>query len=159
MHDWEVELAGFLNELSSVQAELLEVLSIKRRRLAEADLEGLSSLSQREQSLNARLQACQDRRTGLMRQAQNEGIVGDSLQSLHAGLAGRQPALERDVRAAAARSRLVQQECLANWVLAQRTLLYLSQLLELIGTGGRPRPTYSKGEPAGARGALMDRAA
>jgi hypothetical protein len=159
MHDWESDLAGFLNELSAVQGELLELLATKRRRLAAADLEGLAALNAHEQELASRLQACQDRRTQLLRRAQAEGLRGDSLQSLHATLPARQESLAQDVRQAAARSRLLQQESLANWVLTQRTLLYLSQLLELIGTGGRKSPTYSKGEPAGARGALMDRAA
>lgn len=160
MHsDWEADLAEFLNELSAVQGELLDLLAAKRGRLAAADLDGLAALAEREQDLTARLQACQDRRGEMLRQAQTQGLPGDSLQSLHAALPSRQAAMEKNVRQAAARSRLLQQESLANWVLTQRTLLYLSQLLELIGTGGRTRPTYSKGEPAAARGALMDRAA
>jgi hypothetical protein len=160
MHgDWEADLAGFLNELSAVQGELLELLSAKRSLLAMADLEGLAALGAREQELTERLESCHERRTELVREAQDQGLEGDSLQSLHAAMPSRQAALEKNVRQAAARSRLLQQESLANWVLTQRTLLYLSQLLELIGTGGRTRPTYSKEESGGARGALVDRAA
>lgn len=157
--DWEAGLAGFLNELSSVQAELLDLLTTKRKRLAAADLQGLADLEPREQELTLRLQACQDARVELLRQAQSQGLPGDSLQSAHASLSRRDAALENNLRQASARTRLLQQESISNWVLTQRTLLYLSQLLELIGTGGRRRPTYGKGEPARAAGALMDRAA
>ncbi len=157
--EWEAALAEFLTELSAVQGELLDLISAKRLRLAAADLEGLASLGMREQELTARLQACQERRVKLLREAPSQGLPGDSLQSVHARLPSRQPSLEKNVRETAARARLLQQESLTNWVITQRTLLYLSQLLELIGTGGRRSPTYSKGAPAGATGALVDRAA
>ena len=54
---------------------------------------------------------------------------------------------------------LLQHHSLANWVLAQRSLLHISQLLEIIATGGRLRPTYGKSEPVLARGALVDQEA
>ena len=59
----------------------------------------------------------------------------------------------------ARRSRQVQQRNLTNWVLAQRALIHWSQLLEIIATGGRMRPTYGKGDSAGGPGALVDQAA
>jgi hypothetical protein len=157
--DWETELAGFLNELSSVQTELLDLLTTKRKRLAAADLVGLAELADREQELTARLHACQEARASLLRQAQTHGWPGDSLQSVQASRPQGSAGMDSTFRQAAARTRLLQQESISNWVLTQRTLLYLSQLLELIGTGGRRRPTYGKGEPACATGALMDRAA
>ena len=46
---------------------------------------------------------------------------------------------------AAERSRLLQHQSLTNWVLVQRSLLHLSQLIEIIATGGRPKPTYGNG--------------
>ncbi len=43
-------------------------------------------------------------------------------------------------------------------VAAQRTVLHLSQLLEIIATGGRAQPTYGKGRSADCGGALLDQA-
>ena len=157
--NWEAELAGYLNELSEVQTELLDLLAAKRKRLAVADLAGLADLSTREQELTVRLQSCQENRTQLLEQAQSQGLPAASLQSVHASLPAAGAEVGSNLRQAAARSRLLQQESISNWVLTQRTLLYLAQLLELIGTGGRRRPTYDKGEPARATGALVDRAA
>lgn len=155
--DWDKELAGFLNDLSAVQSDLLDLLANKRKALAAADLAGLATLEQRERDLTSRLQVCHNRRGELLRRAAQEGLPGDSLQSLQAALPA--PEHATGMRQAAAQTRLLQHQSLTNWVLTQRTLLYLSQLLEIIGTGGRPRPTYSKGEPSGATGALVDRAA
>jgi len=38
-------------------------------------------------------------------------------------------------------------------------LLHLSQMLEIIATGGKKRPTYSKDEAPDCGGALVDRVA
>jgi hypothetical protein len=58
----------------------------------------------------------------------------------------------------AARARLLQHQSLANWVLAQRTVLHLSQMLEIIATGGRLQPTYGKENSAATGGSLVDQA-
>jgi hypothetical protein len=39
------------------------------------------------------------------------------------------------------------------------SLLHLSQMIEIIATGGRPKPTYEKGPGSNSGGALVDRAA
>jgi hypothetical protein len=57
---------------------------------------------------------------------------------------------------ARSRTRLLQHQSLTNWVIIQRTLLHLSQVIEIIATGGRMQPTYDKNP---ARGALVDQTA
>ena len=57
------------------------------------------------------------------------------------------------------RMRLLQTGLLTNWLLAQRTLLHISQLLEIIATGGRIQPTYVVSESVQSRGALLDQEA
>jgi hypothetical protein len=52
--------------------------------------------------------------------------------------------------------RLLQNQSITNWVLAQRSLLHVSQLLEIIATGGRLQPTYGEGETVNAVGSLQD---
>jgi hypothetical protein len=117
-------------------------------------------MQRRELDLTARLERCHERRAELLAQAAGDGLPSDSLRALGSALSKseRKP-LDDSIREAAARSRLLQHHSLTNWVLTQRTLLHLAQLLEIIGTGGRTSPTYGKGEPRGASGALMDHAA
>jgi hypothetical protein len=50
--------------------------------------------------------------------------------------------MAREARENAARMRVLQHHSLVNWVLAQRALLHVSQLLEIIATGGRTQPNY-----------------
>jgi hypothetical protein len=109
--------------------------------------------------LIARLQACQQRRQGLLARAANQGLPSDSIQSLSKSLPQSvRKRLRGDLDEARERSRILQHECLTNWVLVQRTLLHLSQLIEIIATGGRMKPTYGNGSDCREQGALVDRA-
>jgi hypothetical protein len=160
MSNWETELAELLRELSGTQTELLAVITQKRQYMAVPDADGMSQLEDRERQLGDRLQACHERRGELLRKASDEGLPSESLSRLAAAMP--QEARDRlgsQVQESKVRSRLLQHQSLTNWVLAQRTLLHLSQLLEIIASGGRLKPTYGRGDSIHARGALVDREA
>ena len=158
--DWEAAIADLLDELSTVQEGLLATLTSKRDVLAAGDVKALESLQQREQELGERLQACHDQRAALLQQAAQQGLPSDSISRLASALPnadGEQ--LGNTVQQVSERTQLLRHHSLANWVLAQRSLLHLSQLLEILATGGKTKPTYSKEESPHARGNLVDRAA
>jgi len=157
--DWSGEIGDLLDELTTVQQELLDVLASKRDRIVRGELGEAETLAGREQSLADRLSACQTRRGELLAEAERRRLPSDSLRQLAASLerAEREPLKER-VGEAAAQARLLQHHSLANWVLAQRSLLHVSQLIEIIATGGRLQPTYGN-EAHGSSGALVDHAA
>jgi hypothetical protein len=157
---WETEIGEFLAELSDVQSALLATLHEKRQMLATSDHAALASMAGREQALLERLQACHDRRQELLSRAGEDGQPADSIKSLSERLpVERRGPLQASIRDAADRSRLLQHQSLTNWVLVQRTLLHLSQMIEIIATGGRSRPTYGRGSDSAPSGALVDRAA
>lgn len=158
--NWDEDLAGLLRELSAVQGELLEVLAEKHQALAAADLGRMAAVQQREQQMIERLQDCQQQRRAMLDRAATAGLPDDSIRSLAAALprAGRQQ-LDAQVQTAAAQSRLLRHQSLTNWVLAQRSVLHLSQMLEIIATGGQMRPTYGRENSHSAGGSLVDQAA
>ncbi len=154
----ETQLAALLDELSNVQTEMLEVLSAKRDLMADGDLAGIQELHPRESELCQRLQNCHDRRAGLLATAAAQGRPNDSLRQLAASLpAAKTGGLSRQVKQATAKMRLLQHQSLTNWVLAQRSMLHLAQLLEIIATGGRLQPTYGEDDSSMSSGALVDR--
>jgi flagellar biosynthesis/type III secretory pathway chaperone len=158
--DFEAAISALLDELSSVQTELLDVLQQKRHALAAADLPRLAELQPREETLAERLAACHDRRTELLAAAAQEGLPSDNVAKLATRVsAGKSGALGQRVKETASRLRLLQHQSLANWVLAQRSLLHVSQLLEIIATGGRMQPTYGDKESVHARGSLVNQEA
>ncbi len=157
---WEDDLGGLLEELTQVQDELLDVLARKRHCMAEGDRQGMAQLQSVEQELCDRLQQCHDRRSGLLQAAGQEGLPAGSLGDLASVLKRRGSGdLQKEVKNVSARMSLLQHNCLANWVLAQKALLHASQMLEIIATGGRLQPTYGDRADHVAGGALVDQEA
>jgi hypothetical protein len=164
---WESDIAALITELADVQSALLALLAEKRTILATNDHQALTAMTSREEQLIDRLQACHDRRQQLLARAEVEGLPADSIGSLTDRLAPEsRKRVKASLRQASEQSRLLQHQSLTNWVLVQRTLLHLSQLIEIIATGGRLKPTYEHGagrhasrRDATVGGALVDRAA
>lgn len=156
--NWEVEIAGLLADLSSAQEELLDVLVEKRALLARGDVPGLTAIQEREETLIRRLEGCQQQRAALLASAKESDRPSASIATLADSLTGLpREKLGRQVKDSKQRMRLLQNETLTNWVLAQRLLLHVSQMLEIIATGGRLQPTYSEGDTSiHARGALVN---
>jgi len=154
---WEQELAELLSELSDVQQDLLELLAAKRQCMANSQLQDMTQLQPREQELCDRLQACHDRRGQLLDDAARHGLPHGSLEKLASSLrGGKSGQLQKQVKESSSRMRLLQLQSLTNWVLAQRTMLHLAQLLEIVATGGRLQPTYGRSDVPVAGGALVD---
>lgn len=156
---WDTQIASLLEELSSVQADLLALLNKKREQIAAKDSMGLKSLAASEAQLTDRLMNCHRKRGELLASAGREGLPSDSLQALAATLPlNERKRLGPEINAARHRSRLLQHQSLTNWVLVQRTLLHLSQMIEIIATGGQMKPTYGDSPSARTGGALVDQA-
>jgi len=157
--DWEQELSELLALLSGTQGALLALLSEKRDLLVRGDLPGLAAIQSREEAIVAQLQICQLRREELLGRAAEEGLPNDSLHSLTQALPNQaSPQIRASINEAELRTRLLRHHSLTNWVLVQRTLLHLSQMLEIIATGGQSQPTYGKGAVSRG-GGLVDQAA
>lgn len=143
---WDAKLASFMAELLATQEETLNVLAKKRELLVAGDGAGLASLVPEEERLVERLKGSLQHRDDLLRQAGEQGLACKNLQSLSKKLPRGEIGEQclGQMKLAQSRSRLLRHQCLTNWVIAQRTLIHLSQMLEIIATGGRRRTTYDK---------------
>ncbi len=158
--DWDEQLAAFLRDLSDTQGELLQLLTAKQQHLLSGDAGQMQATQETERDLLDRLQACHDRRGELLEQAQTEGLPADSIRSLATALPdSTQERVLPAIASANDRGRLLRHHSLTNWVLAQRTLLHLTQLLEILATGGRPEPTYGTEASILSSGSLVDQQA
>lgn len=157
---WENEVAQLLNDLLAVQDDLFLNLAKKRELLIASDLAGLTAIVPEEERLVVRLQECVQRREQLLTSAGQEGLPDKSIQALAGTLSSdRRGDLPDRLAQAGSRARLLQHQSFTNWLVIQRNLIHLSQMLEIIATGGRLQPTYGKGEPVNASGGIVDRAA
>jgi hypothetical protein len=157
---WEAPIAALLVDLSAAQQELLAVLAEKRKFITAGDGRGLKALQPREEQLAGRLVECHQRRQQLLSEAQAAGLPSGSVTALTGALPLRErKKLKPSVEAARHQARMLQHHSLANWVLVQRSLLHLSQLIEIIATGGQMQPTYGVGSRAAQGGVLVDQEA
>jgi len=157
---WESDIAALLDEILGVQDELLKLFGRKQELLKKSDTEGLDALGGEEQRLVQALTACVERRCELLARADEEGRPAANLQHLAKSLPREETGrLYPQIARAKSNSRLLKHQCLVNWMVVQRTLIHLSQMLEIIATGGRLQPTYDKGKASEASGSLVDRAA
>lgn len=157
--NWESELAALLERLAASQNSLLALLSRKHDLLLQRDHSALAALAPEEELLCAELQACHDHRQQLLDQAAEAGLPADSIRSLTESLPQESAqTLQQPLDESNRRSHLLRHNSLSQWVVVQRTLLHLSQMLEIIATGGQLQPTYGKDGAAHNSGSLMDQA-
>src|SRR5687767_1531980 len=155
---WENDLADFLTRLSTAQSELLDLLLKKRECLVHADAAGLTALQSEEAAIVARLEECQVRRLELLEQAAEQGAPTANLRVAASTLVGtNRRETQQRLDEAASKARILQHHSLTNWVVTQRSLLHLAQMLEIIATGGRAQPTYGHASPSSG-GCLVDQA-
>ena len=156
---WETEISDLLSNLSSAQDELLQLLTRKREMIMKSDTEGLAVIQQQEKELVERLQSCQQQRSKLLQFAESEGLPSDSIHSLASALPADQVGMfQPKITETEGRFRILRHQSLTNWVLVQRTLIHLSQMIEIIATGGRSQPTYGKDHKPTSSGSLVDQA-
>ncbi len=157
--NWTSELAELLGRLSETQKQLLGLLAKKREFLMQRDHEGLAAMASEESLLCEELKSCHDQRQHLLEQAAIAGLPSDSIRSLATALPEEQSqTLRKPIDESIERTSLLRHESVTQWVVVQQTMLHLSQILEIIATGGQPQPTYGKGGSTENSGALMDQA-
>ena len=159
--NWPLEINSFLSELESAQENAMAVLKRKQEMLASADVEGMKAIAEEEKTAVDRLDACLKRRESLLRTAALTGMPSDSIEQLCRSLP-KETGLNERIRRSIQRTRSIQFQSLTNWVLAQRSVLHLNQLLEMIEFKGALAPTYGrdkKKESGNGGGNLVDRVA
>jgi hypothetical protein len=150
-------IAALLQDLTQVQSEMLGLLQEKQKAMLTRSPHETLALQQREEKLYARLQECQENRQKLLNGAAEQGLPCDSIASLAEALpASDSGELREQIRDSKSRMRILQHQSLTNWVVAQRALLHVSQLLEIIATGGRMQPTYGNTSAALTTGCLLN---
>ena len=153
------EVVHLLNELTGIQDEILTVLVQKRKAMAGKSVTEIQSLQTKEEELFERLKGCHDRRGDILKKAEEEGVPAKSLRELvHDQSKSNGQGLtecQRKLQESAEKFQEIRLENLSNWVVAQRSLLHVSQMIDIIALGGKIRPTYGNSS-YGSSGGLLD---
>jgi hypothetical protein len=143
--DWESALTRLLDDLLDTQQEMLQILDRKRTAMVRRDLEQIRALQPLEDQLCQQLTACQERRNELLAMAKAANLPDGNLDELSRSVPLQQElGVRQKLSNASQRTILLRHQSLTNWIIAQRNLLHISQLLENITTGGQMAPTYGR---------------
>lgn len=146
---WSHAAQELVTDLLAVQNELLSALRDHRQPPAV------------EPALVERLQQCHRRRAELLDEARRAGWPSQTLRGAAVALtdADARRALDSLLTEAEAAGRRTRLAGFTQWMLAQRSLAHVGQLLEILATGTPQPPTYGNGAVPTHRGGLLDEAA
>ncbi|MDR2705649.1 MAG: flagellar protein FlgN [Planctomycetaceae bacterium] len=158
----EHEIIAFLNQLATVQEKILDVLKKKQTLLVKPDKESLAAITAEEERTLILLQQSLDHREKILEFAKKQGHNVDSIQMLCEQIFPKPSEWRMLVNAANNRNRQIRYLALANWTVSQKSLIHLTQILEIIETRGQGKTTYKpqKGkENHSSGGGFVDRVA
>lgn len=145
----ESMIADLLEDISNAQQEMLDHLNQKFSALKQRDVKALEAIQTDEEQLLRRLENCQTRRDELIKFANQNELSGNDLTEIAQSLPAEQSSeIKQKIGETHRQTKLLKHQGLTNWILAQRSLVHVTQILEIIATGGRMRPTYEKRELA-----------
>ena len=155
------DILQYLSELSAVQERTLSVLCRKQELLVKPNRDALAVVASEEQEVLTQLRQCVVRRKEILATARQQGHEAGSIQSLCERTLPPHSECLRLVEEAMRRSRLIQLQSRTNWVMTQKSLIHLSQMLEIIATRGQGKPTYHRhgDKETGSSGGFVDRVA
>ena len=159
-------VADYLDEYLDVQQALLDVMTAKLDVRTKRTLEEARALDAREAELVERLKACVEKRQGLLVDPELNAVGAPTLKRLVEAVAESDEdedeadaTLFRRFDAAEKNNRELRMRSVSAWVLAQRSVVHWSQMLEIVAAQGQNVPTYKRDRKLRSRGALMDREA
>ena len=148
-HSIELDIAALLEDISSAQQDMLDHLDQKFTALKHRDVTALQDLQKHEEDLLRKLSQCQNRRLELIDNANENEHKGKTLAEITQSLSSENSLnLTQKIKQTEHQNKLLKHQGLTNWILAQRSLVHVTQILEIIATGGKMRPTYEKREMA-----------
>ncbi|MCL2347005.1 MAG: flagellar protein FlgN [Planctomycetaceae bacterium] len=155
MSAWRSELVAFLERLQIVQNEIMTMADKKRQLFGNNDMIAVANMESDEQLGIVQMRECLAKREKLLQYAAAEGLPSESVETLAKEVVPKSDdEFYRLLRSVQFQTRLLQQHNLTNWVIAQRSVLHVSQILEIIATRGLKKSTYTRkhGKNIGASG-------
>ena len=145
MSVWQTELIAFLEQLQAAQNEIMALADKKRQLFGNNDMVAIANMVADEQSGVVKMRECLAKREKLLQYAAAEGLPSESIEVLAKEVVPKSnEEFYRLFRSTQYQTRLLQRHNLTNWIIAQRSVLHVSQMLEIIATRGLKKSTYTR---------------
>lgn len=154
----KTKIIEFLKQLDAAQEKTLKILQEKQILLVKPESKALAKVAEEEVAAMEQLRLVLEKREEILLAAGEQGTEVESVQELCETLFPNNFEVRKLLDLARSRTQQLRFLALTNWTISQKSMIHLSQLLELIETRGQGKTTYkpTKGTEGGG---LVDRVA
>lgn len=154
----KTRIIEFLKQLASAQEKTLKILQEKQTLLVKPEQKALTEIAVEEADALDQLRLAVEKREKILTEAREQGHDVETVQELCEKLFPNNFEAKKLLNIAQNRSRQLRFLALTNWTISQKSIIHLSQLLEMIETKGQGKTTY-KPTKNSEGGGLVDRVA
>ena len=156
----KTNLLDFLHLLIRVQGQMIAVLRKKQALLVKPEKEAMALISVEEEDSLEKMQHVFKRREELLTAARLQNISGDSIEQLCEHFFPRNIETQKMLNEIKHRTHQIRLLAYTNWTMSRKSLIHVSQILELLETRGQGKTTYHPQPGAEtSRGNVVDRVA
>jgi flagellar biosynthesis/type III secretory pathway chaperone len=154
------DLLDFLKQLSTAQVKTLAVLQNKQRLLVKPEKEALDAILAEENAILGMMQQVIQRREEILTSARLDNMTDDSIETLCEHCFPQNFEIRKLIEETKQRTLQIRYVAYTNWTLSRKSIVHLSQMLEILGTHGQGKTTYKLQNGAKISGsAFVDRVA
>ena len=156
----KTDIKTFLTQLAESQSQMLTVLHKKQAILVKPEKEALALIAAEEEKVLGEMQAMLDRREELLTAARLRNVPCDSIEHLCGHFFPNNFEMQKMLVETRNRTQQISLLAYTNWTMSRKSLIHVSQILELLETRGRGKTTYQP-QPKTDRsnGSFVDRVA
>ena len=156
----KTDLIDFLNRLIETQKQMLAVLHRQQAVLVRPEKEAMALVTADEEVVREKMQQVFSRREELLTAARLQNISGDSIEQLCEHFFPRNIEVQKKLDEARHRRDQIRLLAYTNWTMSRKSMIHVSQILELLETRGQGKTTYHPRKDDGTpSGGFVDRVA
>jgi len=156
----KTDLLNFLNQLIETQNHMLAVLHKKQAVLVRPEKETMASVAAEEEDVLKKMQHILNRREELLTAARLQNISSDSIEQLCEHFFPRNIEMQKMIDAVRHKTHQIRLLAYTNWTMSRKSMIHVSQILELLETRGQGKATYHPPQSTAAPGGgFVDRVA
>ena len=155
----KTDLQDFLHQLIESQSQMLAALHKKQAVLVKPEKEAMALITAEEEKALAAMQNVLGRREELLTAARLQNIRGDSIEQLCRHFFPQNAEVQQLLDEARHRTQQIRLLAYTNWTISRKSLIHVSQILELLETQGQGKTTYQPQANSPLRSNFVDRVA
>ena len=154
------DILDYLINLTEAQDEVLVLLHEQQAVLVKPEKEALESITAEEEAILEKMRKMLDSREEILTAARLQNIPGDSIEQLCGHFFPHNVSVRKLLDGAKHRTQQISILAYTNWMVGRKSMILISQIRELLETGGQGKTTYQPQPDAPqSRGGLVDRVA